>query len=132
MARVYDLPDRLIDFSARIIDVVDALPDTRAGTHIANQLLRCGTSPAPNHGEAQSAESPSDFIHKMKIALKELRESKIWLRLIQRKEMIKPTVRLAPLLKECEELIAIFYSSISTAQKNLDAGSVSSGHGKTV
>lgn len=65
----------LINFAVRIINVVEALPNTRAGNHIAGQLVRCGTAPAPNYGEAQSAESPRDFIHKMKIALKELRET---------------------------------------------------------
>jgi len=75
--RKYDLGERLLEFTVRIIDVVDALPNTRAGNHIAGQLIRCGTSPAPNYGEAQSAESRNDFIHKIKIALKELRETKV-------------------------------------------------------
>lgn len=81
-----DLEERLIDFAVRIINVVDALPNTKVGNHIAGQLLRSGTSPAPNYGEAQSAESRKDFVHKMKVALKELRETLIWLRIIQRKE----------------------------------------------
>jgi four helix bundle protein len=113
------LQDRLIDFSGRVIDVVEALPRSRAGNHIAAQLLRCGTSPAPNYGEAQSAESRDDFIHKLKVALKELRETFIWLRLIQRKELIRPTARLAPILRECDELISIFFTSVTTAQKNI-------------
>ena len=67
-----DLEERMIDFAVRIINVVEALPNTKVGNHIGGQLLRSGTSPAPNYGEAQSAESRRDFIHKMKIALKEL------------------------------------------------------------
>lgn len=79
----YDIEDRLINFSVSIINIVEKLPNTRTGNHIANQLVRCGTSPAPNYGEAQSAESRQDFIHKVKICLKELRETKIWLKVIQ-------------------------------------------------
>jgi len=78
--REFDLQDRLVDYSVRIIKVVEALPDTKAGKHVGSQILRSGTSPAPNYGEAQSAESRSDFIHKLKIALKELRETEIWLK----------------------------------------------------
>jgi four helix bundle protein len=85
----YDLEDRLIDFAVAMIDTVEALPSTRAGNHIAGQLLRSGTSPAPNYGEAQSAESRKDFIHKMKIALKELRETRVWLRIILKKVIHK-------------------------------------------
>jgi len=116
--REYNLEDRLIAFSVRVIDVVEALPSTRVGNHVAGQLLRCGTSPAPNYGEAQSAVSRSDFIHKMKIALKELRETRIWLLITQRKALIKPPTRLGAILGECSELIAIFAASVRTAQKN--------------
>jgi len=116
--REYNLEDRLIAFSVRVIDVVEALPSTRVGNHVAGQLLRCGTSPAPNYGEAQSAESRSNFIHKMKIALKELRETRIWLLITQRKALIKPPARLGAILGECSELIAIFAASVRTAQKN--------------
>jgi four helix bundle protein len=76
--RDFDLEDRLIDFAVRIIRTAESLPKTKVGNHIAGQLIRSGTSPAPNYGEAQSAESRSDFIHKMKVALKELRETRIW------------------------------------------------------
>lgn len=117
-SRKYDLEERLIDFSVRVINIVEKLPNTRTGNHIANQLVRCGTSPAPNYGEAQSAESRKDFIHKMKICLKELRETKIWLNIIQRKELIKNTEEVESLLKECDELISIFFTSIKTARKN--------------
>ena len=116
-SRQFDLEDRLVDFAVRVINVVEALPDTRAGKHIANQLVRSGTSPAPNYGEAQSAESRKDFIHKMKIALKELRETYIWLRIIERKPLCPPE-RLQDITKECDELIAVFVKSIQTAESN--------------
>jgi len=115
--RKYDLEERLIDFAVRIINIVEALPNTRAGNHIANQLVRCGTSPGPNYGEAQSAESRRDFIHKIKISLKELRETKIWLKVIQRKHLIKNGQEISDLLRECDELISIFVASIRTAEK---------------
>lgn len=114
----YDLEDRLLDFSVRIINVVEALPNTRAGNHIAGQLIRCGTAPAPNYAEAQSAESRKDFIHKMKIALKELRETLVWLKIIQRKRLLKCKEELQALITECNELISIFVTSIKTAKKN--------------
>jgi four helix bundle protein len=75
----FDLEERLIDFAVRIIRISESLPKTRVGNHIAGQLIRSGTSSAPNYGEAQSAESRSDFIHKMKVCLKELRETRVWL-----------------------------------------------------
>ena len=80
--RKFDLEDRLIDFAIRIINIAESLPKTKVGNHIAGQLIRSGTSPAPNYGEAQGPESRSDFIHKMKISLKELRETRIWLLMI--------------------------------------------------
>jgi len=116
--RPYDLEERLIDFCVRILDLVEALPNTRVGNHIASQLVRCGTSPAPNYGEARSAESRKDFIHKMKIVLKELREVRVWLLLIQRKALLKPAERVMPALSECDELISIFVASVGTAQRN--------------
>ncbi|MBI3919809.1 MAG: four helix bundle protein [Armatimonadetes bacterium] len=120
--RVYDLEERLIGFAAEIIDVTDALPNTRAGNHIAGQLTRCGTSPAPNYAEAQSAESRNDFIHKMKICLKELRETRVWLRIIERKMLLKPPHEVEPVLNECNELISIFVASVGTAEKNRPSG----------
>jgi four helix bundle protein len=87
--RTYDLEDRLLEYSVRIIKIVEQLPNTRAGNHVAGQLLKSGTSPYPNHGEAQAAESPNGFIHKLRIALKELRESQRWLKLIHRVPLIK-------------------------------------------
>ena len=112
----YDLEDRLINFAVLMIDVVEALPNTRASNHIAGQLVRSGTSPAPNYGEAQSAESRKDFIHKMKISLKELREIRVWLRIIHKKSFIKPSSQVESGLSECQELIRIFAKSILTAE----------------
>ncbi|GAN31944.1 MAG: four helix bundle protein [Candidatus Brocadia sp. AMX2] len=86
--RIFDLEERFIDFAVRIIRAAESLPKTRAGNHIAGQLIRCSTSPAPNYGKAQSAESRSDFIHKMKVSLKELRETRIWLLMIVKANLI--------------------------------------------
>jgi len=115
--KTYDLEERLIDFAVRVITVVKALPDTKAGKHIAGQLVRSGTSPAPNYGEAQSAESVNDFVHKLKIALKELRETIIWLKIVKKKPLCQPQ-KLETLIQECNELIAIFVKSIQTAIRN--------------
>ena len=116
--KIFDLEERLIDFAVRIIEIVESLPKIRVGNHIAGQLVRCGTSPAPNYGEAQSAESRSDFIHKMKVSLKELRETRVWLLMVVRASLIKPVSRLQPLIDENNELISIFVTSIKTAKKN--------------
>jgi four helix bundle protein len=96
--RNFDLQDRLIEFAVRIIKLSEALPESKAGQHVAFQMLRSGTSPAPNYGEAQSAESRADFIHKLKIALKELRETEVWLKVIVKAEMVQPSERVLPLL----------------------------------
>ena len=90
--------------------------NTRAGNHVAGQLLRSGTSPLPNHGEAQAAESANDFVHKLKICLKELRESYRWLLLIQRVPLLRPRL-VDPLVQETDELIRIFVRSIQTAEQ---------------
>ena len=116
-SRIFDLEERLIDFAIRIIRIAESLPKTKVGNHIAGQLIRCGTSPAPNYGEAQSAESRADFIHKMKVCLKELRETKIWLLMIIRAKLVKPASKLEPLIDENDELISIFVSSIKTAKQ---------------
>ena len=115
--REFDLEDRLIEFAVRAIRVAEALPKTPVGNHIRGQLSRSGTSPAPNCGEAQSAESRSDFVHKLKIVLKELRETRVWLLMIVRAGLIKPTATLDPLLQETNELISIFVTSVKTATK---------------
>ena len=101
----YDLEERLIDFAVRIIRMAESLPKTRVGNHIAGQLIRCGTSPAPNYGEAQSAESRADFVHKMKVCLKELRETRVWLLMIVRAKLITPVSKLESLIDENNELI---------------------------
>ena len=116
--RTFDLEDRLIDFAVQIIHLAESLPKTKVGKHIAGQLIRCGTSPAPNYGEAQSAESRSDFIHKMIISLKELRETRVWLIMIGRAKLIKSASKLESLIKENNELISIFVTSINTARRN--------------
>jgi four helix bundle protein len=103
----------------RIIKVSEALPNSKAGNHVKSQILRSGTSPAPNYSESQSAESRSDFIHKIKIALKELRETKVWLQIMYRSKMIKPENRIEPLIKENDELISILFRCVETASKNI-------------
>ncbi len=118
--RKYDLEERLLEFAVAVIDVSEKLPTTRAGNHIAGQLLRAGTSPYGNHGEAQEPESAEDFIHKMKICLKELRESRRWARLVERKQWLEKHAQLAFVLREVEELIRIFKASIRTAERNRD------------
>jgi len=115
--QTYDLEDRLLEYSVLIIKIVEQLPKTRVGNHVAGQLLKSGTSPYPNHGEAQAAESARDFIHKLRIALKELRETHRWLKLIQRVPLIKRSELLDSVLQETEELIKIFVTSIKTSQK---------------
>ena len=115
--KTFDLEDRLIDFAVRIIRIAEALPKTKVGIHIAGQIIRSGTSPAPNYGEAQGAESRSDFIHKMKVSLKELRETRVWLLMILRANLIKPASKLEPLIDENNQLISIFVKSIDTARR---------------
>ena len=117
--RKYDLEERLLEFASAVIDLSEKLPDTRAGNHVAGQILRSGTSPYPNHGEAEDAESREDFIHKLKLCLKELRETRRWARLIQRKGWVKDKTTLLFILSDADELIRIFYSSIQTARRNL-------------
>ena len=114
----YDLEERLIDFAVRIIRTADSLPKSKAGRHISGQLIRSGTSPASNYGEAQSAESRADFIHKMKISLKELRETRVWLLIMHKADLIQPNSKLEPLLDENNQLISIFVVSIKTARQN--------------
>ena len=115
----FDLQDRFIDYEVRIIQVTEALPKTKTGNHIRVQMLKSGTSSAANYGEAQSAESKADFIHKLKIALKELRETEIWLKIAFRAELIKPAKKLQPLVNETDELISIIFKSIDAAKTNI-------------
>lgn len=118
--RKFDLEDRLIEFSVLIIKMTESLNNTKAGNHIAGQLVRSGTSPALQYGEAQSAESRNDFIHKLKVLLKELRESLVALKIIKRVPLTNKFDLLEKALVECNELIAIFVKSIETAKKNND------------
>ena len=116
MAKGDDIQERLINFAVTIIELCALLPKTQAGRHVAGQLLRCGTSPAPNYGEARGAESKNDFIHKLGVVLKELNESNIWLEIIKRCNMLQLNI-LTPIIKECNELCKIISSSIQTVGK---------------
>ena len=118
----FDLEDRLINFAARSIKIAEALPNSRAGLHLSDQLTRSGTSPALNYGEAQAAESRKDFIHKMKIGLKELRETQVCLKIIVKAEL-QESERLQPMMEENDELISIFVTSIRTAKQNMESTS---------
>lgn len=113
---VYDLEERLLDYGAVLINLTRQLNGDFAERHVGNQLLRSGTAPVSHHGEAQAAESPADFIHKMRLALKELRESERWLKLIQRANMLADPEQLKHLLNETDQLIRIFVTSIRTAE----------------
>jgi len=117
-AKNYDLEDRLVDFTCRMIDVIEALPETKARIYLANQLIRACNSPTLNYGEVQGAESRKDFIHKLGIILKELKECRAGLKIIRKKQMIKPITKLECIYKETEELIAIIAASIRTARNN--------------
>jgi four helix bundle protein len=116
-ARTYDLEERLLEFATQIIRLINELPSSRAGNHVAGQLLRASTSPLANHGEAQSAESRADFLHKLHVCLKELRETRRWLRLVRHVPLLDPPLSVDPLLTEVDELIRIFAGSIRTARR---------------
>ena len=115
--KIYDLEERLIDFAVAIIRFVEKLPGKKSAVHHGGQLLRSGTSPSLNYGEAKSAESKNDFIHKMKICLKELRESHNCLRILHRAEIFFNEQEIQSMIIECNELISIFVKSIVTANK---------------
>jgi four helix bundle protein len=100
------------------VRLVESLPQSRAAKHLGDQLLRSGTSPLLNHGEGQAAESRRDFIHKLRLCLKELRESHRTLRLIRLVPLVEPPAKLDPLIDETDALVRIFVVSIATAQKN--------------
>ncbi len=114
----FDLEERLIEFSILIIQITENLNNTRAGNHIAGQLVRSGTAPALLYGEAQSAESRNDFIHKLKILLKELRESMVALKIILKVPLTQKIELVDKTMIECNELISIFVKSIETSRKN--------------
>ena len=109
------LEERLISFSVLVIEVINYLPDNRVGNHLGGQLLRSGTSPALNYGEALGAGSRKDFAHKLGVILKELRESYNCLRILLK---INYITRNDPALLECNELISIFVKNIKTTKKN--------------
>lgn len=115
----HDLEERLIDFAVTIVEIVETMTDSKAANHLAGQLLRSGTSPALNYGEAQSAESRKDFIHKIKIVLKELRESIVCLKIIYRTKLFREEDKVIFAISESNELISIFVKSVETAQKNI-------------
>ena len=104
-----------------VIEVVESLVSTRAGGHVAGQLIRCGTSPTANYAEAQSAESRRDFVHKLKVVLKELRETRIWLLIVQRRDLSEKPALVRDCLGECDELIRIIRTSVDTTQRNLSS-----------
>jgi four helix bundle protein len=114
------MEQRLIRFAVEIVRISRKMPNTRAGKHLADQILRSGTSSALNYGEAQGAESKRDFIHKLGVVLKELRETQIGLRIIEQSGMIPTTSSIGSLIQECDELIAIFFRSVQTARSNKD------------
>jgi four helix bundle protein len=111
----YDLEERLLEYADRKIRVAESMKRSTAGLHIADQLLRSGTSPYGNHGEAEGAESRDDFLHKLRICFKELRESRRWSKLVQRAELMEKPKLLAGLISEADELVRIFARSIQTA-----------------
>jgi four helix bundle protein len=112
-----ELEDRIINFSVSIVDISEEMPNNRAGNRLADQLIRSGTSPALNYGEAQSAESRKDFIHKIKVVLKELRETYVCLKIIHRSRLKVPRDKIVKIIKENDELISIFVKSVETARK---------------
>jgi four helix bundle protein len=115
----FDLEERLISFSVLVIEITKEMPNDYASNHLAKQLLRSGTLVSLNYGEAQSGESRKDFIHKMKIVLKELRETYICLKIIERTKLYKTLPNIQKAQLENNELISIFVKSIETAQKNM-------------
>lgn len=118
MSKGADIETRLIKFAAEIVKSSNKLPRHRSGRHIADQLLRSGTSPAPNYAEARAAESKRDFVHKLKVAVKELNETQVWLKIVQDCDMLDKNL-LCDLLDECNQLAKILSASINTVRKNM-------------
>ena len=113
----YNLEERLINFGVKIIELVESMPSTKSANHLAGQILRSGTSPALNYAEAQGGESDKDFLHKIKIVLKELRETLVCLKIIHKTKLFISEEKFTALLKEADELVAIFVTSVKTAEK---------------
>jgi four helix bundle protein len=118
MAKGDDMQARLIGFAVRVMDLCERIPKTTAGNQIADQLLRSGTSGAPNFAEARGAESPSDFVHKLGIVLKELNETEMWLEMLRLRGLLAEG-RLATVHKECTELCKIIAVSRRTARERI-------------
>ena len=116
MTRASDLEDRLVRFGANICRCINRLPKSKIGAHIERQLLRSATSPAANYAEAQAGESRRDFAHKLKLCLKELRESLVWLKLINELHLLRDE-SFQKVLKEAYELVALFVASVRTAEE---------------
>lgn len=116
MTRASELEDRLVRFGATICRCVNALPRSRLGVHITSQLLRSATSPAANYGEARAGESHRDFTHKLKLCLKELRETLVWLKLIQELQLLTDE-HFRATLEEADELVALFVCSVRTSEQ---------------
>lgn len=119
MERKFDLNNRLIDFAVMVIELHGKISKTEPGIYLANHMMRAGVSPSLHYGEAQGAESRKDFIHKLGILIKELREALNAMNIINRAKLSKSNDQLEETIKECNELIAIFNKSIETAKKNL-------------
>ena len=115
-SRADELEERLIDFAVRIVKLSASLPRTSAGKHIAGQIMRSGTSPAPNYGEARGAESHAEFVHKLRIVLKELNETSIWLRIIERSQLLRREL-IRDIIKENTELCRIFAATLKTTRQ---------------
>ena len=114
-----EFSDRLWDFSIQVARVVESIPDTRVGRHVAGQLIRCGTSPAPNYDEGCDAESRKDFTHKLAIAVKEMRETSGWLRFVVRFGLL-PEKQVGPVLDEAIQLRRMLGSSLKTVSSRPD------------
>ena len=114
-----DVEERLLLFGVRVLRLIDAMPETAAGKHVGKQVLRSGTSPAPNYAEARAAESDADFVHKLKIALKELNETHIWLRMMNLAELVKAG-SLEDLIDENKQLCRILAATIRTTKERME------------
>lgn len=115
-----ELENRVIDFAVLIVDITEKMPKSYAADYYAKQLLRSGSSPALNYGEVRAAESKRDFVHKMNVVLKELRETTNCLKIIQRTKLYSTEEPVIRARQECKELLAIFVASVNTAKKNMD------------
>ena len=117
--RFSNLELRLLEFAVACVNISEKIANDFAGRHFKGQLIRSGSSPALNYAEGRFAESKKDFIHKSKIVLKELHETNVCLHIIARTKSYRGKMSLAPVIKECNELIAIFVTSVKTAQRNI-------------